>query len=91
MTHLVSDARNVGALYFATPETPRAFDFVTTLDEIYGRRMLLLSPVARQREGIGNIVFRPSRPPIDDASHRDPVLSAIFLGRRLFIPAEYHA
>ena len=89
MTHLVSDARNVGTIQFADPGIARAFDFAKTLDGVYGRRMLLLSSTARQREGLGNIVFRPTRPPIDDASHRDPVLSAMFLVRSLFIPAEY--
>jgi choline dehydrogenase-like flavoprotein len=89
MTHLVSNASNAGALRFATAETARAFDYQMTLDEVYGRRMILLSPTARQREGLGNIVFRPSRPPIDDASHRDPVLSAMFLVRNLVIPPEY--
>jgi choline dehydrogenase-like flavoprotein len=89
MTHLVSDAHNVGALRFAATETARAFDYNITLDGIYGRRMILLSPAVRQREGIGNIVFRPTRPQIDDASHRDPVLSAMFLAKSLLIPAEY--
>ena len=89
MTHLVSDARNVGALHFAAAETARAFDYDMTSDGVYGRRMILLSPAARQRDGIGNIVFRPTRPPIDDASHGDPVLSAMFLARSLVIPPEY--
>jgi choline dehydrogenase-like flavoprotein len=89
MAHLASDARNVGAIQFARPETARAFDFIKMPDGIYGRRMILLSPETRKREGIGNIVFRPSRPPIDDASHRDAVLSAMFLARSLLIPAEY--
>jgi len=89
MTHLVSDARNVGALRFAAVETARAFDYCTTSDGVYGRRMILLSPAARQRDGVGNIVFRPTRPPIDDPSHRDPVLSAMFLARSLIIPPEY--
>jgi len=89
MTHLVSNARNVGALHFAAPETARSFEYDMTSDGVYGRRMILLSPAARQLYGIGNIVFRPSRPPIDDASHGDPVLSAMFLARSLVIPAEY--
>jgi choline dehydrogenase-like flavoprotein len=89
MTHLVSNASNVGALRFATAETARAFDYQMTLDGVYGRRMIQLSPAARQREGLGNIVFRPSRPPIDDASHRDSVLSAMFLVKNSVIPAEY--
>jgi choline dehydrogenase-like flavoprotein len=89
MTHLVSDARNVGALRFVAAKTARAFDYNMTSDGVYGRRMLLLSPAARERNGIGNIVFRPTRPPIDDPSHRDPVLSAMSLVRSLIIPPEY--
>jgi len=89
MTHLVSNANNAGALRFASAKTARAFDFNTTLDGVYGRRMILLSPTARRREGIPNIAFRPTRPPMDDASHRDPVLSAMFLLRSLLIPPEY--
>jgi choline dehydrogenase-like flavoprotein len=89
MTHLVSNARNVGALRFTTAETARAFDYNITSDGVYGRRMILLSPLARERNGIGNIVFRPTRPPIDDAQHRDPVLSAMSLSRNLIIPPEY--
>ncbi len=89
MTHLVSDARNVGALHFAAAETARAFDYDMTSGGVYGRRMILLSPAARQRAGLGNIVFRPTRPPIDDASHGDPVLSAMFLARSLVVPPEY--
>jgi choline dehydrogenase-like flavoprotein len=89
MAHLASDANNVGALRFARPEAARAFDFIEMGDGIYARRMILLSPAARQREGIGNIIFRPSRPPIDDAEHHDSVLSAMFLARSLLIPAEY--
>jgi choline dehydrogenase-like flavoprotein len=89
MTHLVSDARNVGALRFAAAGTARAFDYDRTPDGVYGRRMILLSPAARQRHGLGNIVFRPTRPPIDDPSHGDSVLSAMFLARSLIIPPEY--
>jgi choline dehydrogenase-like flavoprotein len=89
MTHLVSDARNVGSLRFSDPESARTFDYNLTLDGVYGRRMILLSPAVRDRHGIGNIVFRPSRPAIDDASHGDPVLSAIFLAKNLFVPQEY--
>ena len=51
--------------------------------------MILLSQEARQREGLPNIVFRPSRPPMDDAAHGDAVLSAMFLTRSLLIPPEY--
>ncbi len=89
MAHLVSSAENAGILRFAEAATARAFDFNKTIDEVYGRRMILLSPEARRREGLPNIVFRPNRPPIDNASHRDSVLSTMFLVRSLLVPAEY--
>ncbi|HEV7479583.1 MAG TPA: GMC family oxidoreductase [Roseiarcus sp.] len=89
MSHLVSSAENVGTLKFAAPSSARAFDFVKTRDGVYARRMILLSQEARQREGLPNIVFRPSRPPMDDAAHGDAVLSAMFLTRSLLIPPEY--
>jgi choline dehydrogenase-like flavoprotein len=89
MAHLVSSAENAGTLRFAEAATARAFDFNKTIDRVYSRRMILLSPEARRREGLPNVVFRPSRPPIDNASHRDSVLSTMFLVRNLLIPAEY--
>jgi choline dehydrogenase-like flavoprotein len=89
MAHLASSAENAGILRFAEAATARAFDFNKTIDAVYSRRMILLSPEARRREGLPNIVFRPGRPPIDNASHRDSVLSTMFLVRNLLIPAEY--
>lgn len=89
MTHLVSNAENAGALRFAAATTARAFDFNKATDGAYGRRMILLSPEARRRENLPNIVFRPNRPPIDDAAHRDSILSTMFLVRSLLMPAEY--
>jgi choline dehydrogenase-like flavoprotein len=89
MTHLVSSAENACILHFADAATAHTFDFNKTIDEVYGRRMILLSLGARRREGLPNIVFRPSRPPINDASHRDSVLSTMFLVRNLLMPAEY--
>ncbi len=89
MTHLVSSAENVGVLTFAAPGSTRAFDFTKTWDGVYARRMILLSPEARRREGLPNIVFRPSRPPMDDAAHGNAALSAMFLARSLLIPPEY--
>ena len=91
MTHLVSSAENVGALRFAAADTARAFDFNKTMDGVYGRRMILLSPEARRRESLPNIVFRPGRPPMDDASHRDPVLSAAVSGPQAAHPTGIRA
>jgi choline dehydrogenase-like flavoprotein len=83
MTHLVGDTAE---LCFASPGFARSFDYGLTPDGVYGRRLIVLSPAARQRDSIGNIVFRPSIPPIADASHGNPVLSAMFLAKSLIIP-----
>lgn len=89
MTHLVSSAENAGTVRFKHATDARAFDFLRTIDGTYGRRMILLSPAARERENLPNIVFRPNRPPIDDAAHGNAILSAMFLVRNMLVPAEY--
>ena len=89
MAHLVSSAENAGFIRFRDPATARAFDFTRTTDGIYGRRMMLLTAEARQRETLPNIVFRPNRPAINDPAHRDAVLSTMFMVRNLLIPPEY--
>lgn len=83
MTHL---AGNFGHLRFAGAKTVRAFDYAKTPDGIYARRLIRITPSVRESQAIGNIVFRPTIAPIDDASHRDAVLSAMFLAKRLIIP-----
>jgi choline dehydrogenase-like flavoprotein len=83
MTHFCAD---IGRLRFAAPDTARKFDYGFTPDGVYARRLILLSAIARRREGIANIVFRPSIPSIADASHGDPVLSAMFVAKGLLVP-----
>ena len=85
MTHLVGE---VGQLRLAEPKAGRELDYAVTSDGVYVRRLMLLSPTARRREGLCNIVFRPTIPPIGDPSHRDSILSAMYLAKR-FIIAEY--
>jgi choline dehydrogenase-like flavoprotein len=64
----------------------RQFDYKVTSDGTYVRRLILLSPEAMRRAVVGNIAFRPDIHPIADASHRDSILSAMFLAKRLIIP-----
>jgi hypothetical protein len=85
MTHLVG---HVGHLRFANAKTGQGFEYGLTPDGVYGRRLIRLSASARRRETIGNIDFRPDIPAVADASHRDPVLSAMFIAKR-FITPEY--
>jgi choline dehydrogenase-like flavoprotein len=89
MSHLVSSAENAGLIRFANPARARAFDFLRASDGAYVRRMILLSPTARKRESLPNIVFRPSRSPMNDPSHQNAVLSFAYLVRSLVIPPEY--
>jgi choline dehydrogenase-like flavoprotein len=86
MTHLVSSAENAGLIRFANPASARAFDFMRATDGAYVRRMILLSPAARKREGLPNIAFRPSRPPMNNPSHQNAALSFTYLVRSLLIP-----
>ncbi len=85
MTHLVGD---VGRLRLADAETGRELDYAVTSDGVYVRRLILLSPEARRRASLGNIVFRPTIPTIADPSHGDPVLSTMYLVKH-FIVTEY--
>lgn len=83
MTHLAGD---FGHLRFADAATVRAFDYGKTPDGIYARRLIRLKSSMHDGQAIGNIAFRPTISPIDDASHRDAVLSAVFVAKRLIIP-----
>lgn len=85
MTHLVGSA---GHLRLAAPKTGCELNYAMTSDGVYVRRLMLLSPTVRRREGLFNIVFRPDIPSIGDPSHRDSILSAMYLVKR-FIIAEY--
>ena len=65
-----------------------AFDYAVNREGIYVRRLIELSPDARRRNELGNIVFRPHIHPIADPSHRNSILSAMMLAKR-FISPEY--
>jgi choline dehydrogenase-like flavoprotein len=83
MTHLAGE---FGHLRLTEAKTVRAFDYAITPDGVYARRLIRLMPSLRTSRTIGNIVFRPTIPRIDNAAHRDAVLSAMFVTKRLIIP-----
>jgi choline dehydrogenase-like flavoprotein len=89
MAHLVSSAENAGLLRLANPSIANDFDFLKASDGTYVRRMILLSPAVRARLNLPNIVFRPSRPPMNDHTHQNAVLSLAHMVRTLAIPPEY--
>ncbi|MEO0958475.1 MAG: GMC oxidoreductase [Pseudomonadota bacterium] len=78
MTHLVG---NLGRLATDRSVSRRELAFVRTTDGIYTRRNFQPSAAAREREGLGAFVLRPTVGRIDDPSHGDGVLSALFLVR----------
>ncbi|MFM9916814.1 MAG: GMC oxidoreductase [Rhizobacter sp.] len=63
-----------------------AFHFERTRDGVYGRRKLTLDAETQRRERLLNISFRLHYPNVADATHRSPVLSAVYLARRTLIP-----
>jgi choline dehydrogenase-like flavoprotein len=83
MTHLGGTA---GAIRLRGPGVDRSFDYGVSPDGIYIRRLIRLTPEARQREKIGNIVFRPNIHSIVDPSHEDAVLSAMAFAKKLVLP-----
>lgn len=83
ITHLGGTA---GSLLFRGSKADRCFDYATTTDGVYVRRLILLSPEARRRNNIGNIVFRPNIHPIVDPSHADSILSAMAFAKKFVIP-----
>jgi choline dehydrogenase-like flavoprotein len=67
-----------------------SFDFFLGEDGAYARRRIVASDALQAREGLTNIAFWPTLPPMRDAAHRDPMLSMAYtvlsippLGRRL--------
>jgi choline dehydrogenase-like flavoprotein len=66
------------------------FDFEKTTDGIYCRRKLQFQPEAMRQHQLLNTSFRLHFPNYSDASHRNAVMSAIFLVKSILI-AEYRA
>lgn len=60
--------------------------FERTPDGIYARRKFTLTPAAQQREGLLNCAARLHYPLIADPSHRNGVLSAMYLVKDMIIP-----
>lgn len=83
MTHLGGTA---GAFRFTGSNTDRCFDYGISPDGIYIRRLIRLTPQARRREKVGNIVFRPNIHSIVDPTHEDSILSAMAFAKKMVLP-----
>lgn len=85
MSHI---AGHVGTLSLRTPTQDTHHGYAVSRDGIYIRRRIALTSQAQRRLGVTNMVARLHFPQPSDPAHRNGVLSAIFLARRL-ISFEY--
>jgi choline dehydrogenase-like flavoprotein len=81
-------AGNVGRLTVHGPAHNVRHGYEIAPDGVYCRRRLSLTAAEQSRIGAGNVVARLHFPRIADPSHRNGVLSMLYLGRR-FISYEY--
>lgn len=85
MSHI---AGHVGTLTLNMPAKAIHHGYAVSRDGIYIRRRIALTSTAQQRLGVTNMIARLHFPQPSDPAHRNSVLSAIFLARRL-ISFEY--
>lgn len=57
----------------------RSFNFFRASDSAYARRRITATAEFQRRNGLTNISFWPTLPPMRDPGHRDPVLSLAYL------------
>lgn len=81
-------AGNVGQLSINGPSSQVQHNYEVTPEGIYCRRRLSVSAEEQRRRGLANSVARLHFPRITDPSHRNGVLSGLFLARKL-ISYEY--
>ena len=85
MSHI---AGHVGTLTLNVHGAAIHHGYAVSRDGIYIRRRIALTSTAQQRLGVTNMIARLHFPQPSDPAHRNSVLSAIFLARRL-ISFEY--
>jgi choline dehydrogenase-like flavoprotein len=81
-------AGNVGQLSINGPTSQVQHNYEVTPEGIYCRRRLSITAAEQRRRGLANAVARLHFPRITDPSHRNGVLSGLFLARKL-ISYEY--
>jgi len=71
---------SIARLVLAHPEDVRWLDFGRDACGTYVRRRLTPSAATQREQGLLNTSFYIDNPPFYDASHRNPTLSAVFMG-----------
>lgn len=81
-------AGNLGKLTFNGPTDDVRHNYEVTAEGIYCRRRFSLTAEEQRRLSVSNVVLRLHFPKITDPSHRNGVLSGLYLAKR-FISYEY--
>jgi len=71
---------SIARLVLARPQDVRWFDFSRDACGTYVRRRLTPSPATQREQGLLNTSFYIDNPPFYDPRHRNPTLSAVFMG-----------
>jgi choline dehydrogenase-like flavoprotein len=85
MCHL---AGTIGSIKVMGPTSAVNHSYQLSDEGIYCRRRLALKPDVQREHRLGNFVGRLHHPRITNPAHRNPVLSALYLGKH-FISYEY--
>ncbi|MER9858848.1 MULTISPECIES: GMC family oxidoreductase [unclassified Mesorhizobium] len=83
MAHL---GGTVGALKLPNAQQAVAFGYERDAAGIYCRRRLALTEQAQREHSLLNQIFRTHLPNPADPSHNDPILSAMYLVKKTFLP-----
>jgi choline dehydrogenase-like flavoprotein len=76
-------ATTIGTIALNGPSHTVAFDYEQDADGVYLRRRLSLTAQAQRARQILNLTFRLHLPDPADPAHSDPILSAMYLTKRL--------
>lgn len=76
----------LGRLHLNPKSHPAVVDFERTAEGIYVRRKFTLNADAQRRHGLLNTTFRLHFPFISDPSHRNGILSAVYLAKDCVLP-----
>jgi choline dehydrogenase-like flavoprotein len=76
-------ATTIGTISLNGPSDAVAFDYEQDEDGVYIRRRLSLTAQAQRDRRILNLTFRLHLPDPADPAHNDPILSAMYLTKRL--------
>jgi choline dehydrogenase-like flavoprotein len=85
-------AGELGVVAFAPRGGPLIWDYEKTHDGVYCRRNLSICPETQRREQLMNFRCILAPPPIADPTHRNAILSSVYLIKRFLIhriPPEY--